>query len=136
MARLSQFNDFIRSVKADAVVPHIEGAVLRLYNGAMPANGNVPPAGTMLVEFDPIGVGDAVEANGVITIAPPPMALGVAAGNASVGALWNGAQHLANVNVGAADGGGFVIELDDPTIELNGEVTIQEMSWTEPATGE
>lgn len=136
MARLSQFNDFIRDVKADAVLPHLAGAILRLYSGAMPANGNAAPSGTMLVEFEPLDDPAGVSAAGVITITPPPMAEAVAAGDASVGALFKaGGQHLANVNVGAADGGGFVIELDDPTIEVNGEVTIQTFSWTEPATG-
>lgn len=137
MARLSQFNDYIRDVKADAVLPHLAGAIVKFFNGAMPADGNTEPAGTLLVTMPALGNPAGVSNGGVITITPPAAGSAVAIGNISVGAIYKaGGQHLCNVNVGATDGGGFVVELDDPSVIVDAQVTIESFSWTEPATGD
>lgn len=137
MPRVSQYPDDVRSLKAQAILAILAGGFLRLYNGAMPANGNVAPAGTMLVEFQ-LATPAGVEANGTITFTIPGAELAVADGTASVGALFraNGTR-VATFNVGAEDGGGFVLELDFPTFNSGtSEVELSSFTWVEPATGE
>lgn len=136
MARILQLDDYIRSVKAQAVLDAIAGGYMRLYDGAMPANGNAIPAGTVLVEID-LATPAGVELNGVISFTDPAVALGVAGSNASVGALFTAAdEHVANFNVGPTSGDGFVLELDSVGVAIGGEVELTGITWTEAATGE
>ena len=134
MPKLTQYTNAIRSAKAQAVLALLAGGFVRLFNGSMPANSEVAPAGTMLAEFD-LATPAAVEANGVLTF-PTLETLAVADGTASVGAFYKAdGTRLANFNVGAVDTLGFRLEVDNPTLILGATLEI-DITWTEAATDE
>jgi hypothetical protein len=134
MAKLTQYADYVRNLKAQAVLDALVGGYVRLYDGAMPADGDTLPAGTELVQIG-LATPAGVLLNGVITFATAGTALGIAASNASVGAIFTaGGQHVGNFNVGPTAGDGFTLELDSVAIEVNGEVDVQAFTWTEAAT--
>lgn len=136
MARLSQFSIFSRSLRAQAILDALAGGKLRIYSGAMPANGEAAPAGNLLVEFD-LATPAGVETDGVIAFTNPGVELGVLAGNASVATLVTaGGDRLGNFNVGPSGADGYIIELDDVSIEIGGEVEVTSLEWEEPETGE
>jgi hypothetical protein len=134
MAKSVQYDNYIRNLKAQAVLTALAGGNMKLYDGAMPANGQALPAGTLLVTIN-LTTPAGVLLNGVITFTDPGVALGVAASNASVGALFTaGGQHVANFNVGPTNSDGFALEFDSVSILVGGEVDMQSFSWTEAAT--
>lgn len=134
MPALTQYTPTARSAKANAILALLAGGFVRLFNGAMPADPTIAPAGTMLAEFD-LATPAAVEADGVLTFATLET-VAIADGTISVGAIYTAAGvRLANFNVGARNTLGFRLELDNPTVQVGSEMDIT-MTWTEAETDE
>lgn len=131
MSAVSQYSDATRSAKAAAIVALIAGGFVRLWNGAMPVDGNAAPAGVQLAEFDIAP--DIDEVDGVITMDLAGEA--AVEGTASVGTVHKAdGTRVANFNVGATDTSGFVLEFDNPTLTVGAEIEAT-LTWTEAATG-
>lgn len=127
-----------RNACADAAVDLIDAGAgagtLKIYSGAVPANGDTEGTGTLLatVTFADPAFGSA--ASGTASATDPAAVTGVAAGTAASFVIEDSTG--ANVMVGdvTATGGGGTLQLSTTTISAGVTVDITSLSVTMPAS--
>lgn len=134
---ITRLSTAARNAAANAVVDLIDAdagpGTLKIYSGAVPADGDTTPAGTLLatVTFADPAFGNA--AAGVAAATDPAAVTGVAAGTAGCWIIED--QSGDNVMVGdvTATGGGGSLELATTTISIGLTVDITAFTYTQPA---
>lgn len=125
-----------RNASANGVVDLVDAGAgagtLKVYSGAVPANGDTEGSGTLLatVTFADPAFGNA--ASGVAAATDPAAVTGVAAGTAASYVVEDSTG--ANVWVGdvTATGGGGSLELVTTTISVGLSVDITSFTYTQP----
>lgn len=116
----------------DLVDADAGAGTLKLYSGAMPANGDTDPAGTLLATVAFAVTAFGAPSNGIIAAADPAAVTGVGAGTAAVAIIEDASGDNVIVGDVTGTGGGGMVELATTTISVGLSVDITAFTYTQP----
>ena len=134
---ITRLSTAARNASAQAVGNLVDAdagaGTLKIYTGAVPANGDTDPAGTLLatVAFSVTAFG--APSGGVISAADPAAVTGVADGTAGCYVVEDASGDNVLVGDVTATGGGGSLELATTTISVGLSVDITSFTYTQPA---
>lgn len=134
---ITRLSTAARNASAKAVGDLVDAdagaGTLKIYSGAVPANGDTDPAGTLLATVAFAVTAFGAPAAGVISATDPAAVTGVAAGTAAVAIIEDASGDNVIVGDVTATGGGGMIELATTTISVGLTVDITAFTYTQPA---
>lgn len=127
-----------RNASADAVVDLVDAdataGTLKVYSGAVPADGDTDPAGTLLATVSWADPAFGPAAGGVATATDPAAVTGVADGDAGCYIVEDASGDNVWVGDVTATGGGGSLQLATTTISTGLSVDITSFTYTQPGS--